>query len=101
MESKKFFLGEHFTSYDDLREKVEKFEEENFVSLWIRDSHTIEAAKVKKIYNPAITFYEIRYACKHGGRKFKSESTGVRSLSYVIFSSSFVTVQLKNVLNQL
>ena len=49
MESKKFCLGEHFTSYDDLKEKMKKSEEENFVSLWIRDSRSIEAAKMKKI----------------------------------------------------
>ena len=55
------------------------------MNVWIRDSRTIEAARVKKKYNPAIKCYEIRYACKHGGRKFKSESTGVRSSSKVIF----------------
>ena len=48
MKSKKFCLGEHFTSYDDLREKMKKYEEENFVSLWIRDLRTTEAARVKK-----------------------------------------------------
>ena len=66
MESKKFCLGVHFTSYDDLKEKMKKYEEENFVSLWIRDSHTIEATRIKKKYNPAIKFYEIRYARTHG-----------------------------------
>ena len=81
MESKKFCLREHFTSYDDLKEKMKKYEKENFVNVWIRDSRTIEAARVKKKCNPAIEFYEIRYACKHGGRKFKSESTGERSSS--------------------
>ena len=81
MESKKFCLGEHFASYDDLRGKMKKYEEDNFVKLWIRDSRTIEAARVKKRFNPGIKFYEIRYACKHGGRKFKSGSTGVRSSS--------------------
>ena len=81
MESKKFYIGQHFTSYDDLKEKMKKYEVENFVNVWIRDSRTIEAARVKKEYNPAIKFYEIRYACKHGGRKFKSESTGTRSSS--------------------
>ena len=60
MESKKFCLGEHFTSYDDLKEKMKKYEEENFLNV----SHKIEAARVKKKYNPAIRFYEIRYACK-------------------------------------
>ena len=49
MESKKFCLGEHFTSYDDLKEKMKKYEEENFVNICIRDLHTIEAARVKKI----------------------------------------------------
>ena len=29
MESKKFCLGEHFTSYDDLKEKMKNYEEEN------------------------------------------------------------------------
>ena len=48
MESEKFCLGEHFTSYDDLQEKLKQYEEENFVNVWIRDSHTIEAARVKK-----------------------------------------------------
>ena len=81
MESNTFCLGEHFTSYNDIKEKMKKYEEENFVNLWVRDSRTIEAARVKKNYNPAIKFYEVRYACKHGGRKFKSESTGERSSS--------------------
>ena len=33
MESKKFFLGEHFTFYDDLKEKMKKYEEEN-LNIW-------------------------------------------------------------------
>ena len=48
MESEKFCLGEHFTSYDDLQEKLKQYEEENFVNVWIRDSRTTEAARVKK-----------------------------------------------------
>ena len=49
MESKMFCLGKHFTSYDDIKEKMKKYEEENFVNLWVRDSRTIEAARFKKI----------------------------------------------------
>ena len=48
MESKKFCLGRHFTSYDYLKEKMKKYEEENFVKVWIRDSRTTEATRVKK-----------------------------------------------------
>ena len=28
MESKKFYLGEHFTSYDNVKEKMKKYEKE-------------------------------------------------------------------------
>ena len=48
MESEKFCLEEHFTSYDDLKEKNEKYEIEHFVNICIRDSRTIEAATVKE-----------------------------------------------------
>ena len=37
-----------------LKEKVKKYGDENLVNVWIRDSRTIEAARVKKIYNPLI-----------------------------------------------
>ena len=49
MESKKFCLGEHFTSYNDRKKKKKKCEEENFLDVWIGDWRKIEAARVKKI----------------------------------------------------
>ena len=49
MESKKFCLEEHFTSYDDLKEKMKKYEKEKFLNVWIRDSRKTEAVRVKKI----------------------------------------------------
>ena len=49
MELEKFCLGEHFTSYDDLKEKMKKYEEENFLNVWVRDSYKTETARVKKI----------------------------------------------------
>ena len=48
MESEKFWLEEHFTSYDDLKEKMKKYEKENFLNGWIRDWRKIEAERVKK-----------------------------------------------------
>ena len=48
MESKKFCLGEQFTSYNDLKEKLENYQEENFLNVWIRDSRKIGAARMKK-----------------------------------------------------
>ena len=34
MESKKVCLGEHFTSFDDLKGKMKKYEEVNFVNVF-------------------------------------------------------------------
>ena len=48
MESEKFCLGEHFTSYDDLKEKMKKYEEKIFLNVWIRDQRKIEAGRAKK-----------------------------------------------------
>ena len=33
MESKKFCLGEHLNSYDDLKEKMKKYEEKTFLNV--------------------------------------------------------------------
>ena len=81
MESEKFCLGEHFTSYDDLKEKMKKVWRGKFSEHLDKRFTYNCSCKSEKDYNPAIKFYVIRYACKHGGRKFKSESTGVRSSS--------------------
>ena len=79
MESKKFCLGEHFTSYDDIKEKNEKVWRGKFWERLDKRFTYNRSCKSKKDYNPAVKFYETRYACKHGGRKFKTESTGERS----------------------
>ena len=45
MESKKFCLEQHFTSYDDLKEKMKKYEEENFVNVWITENRSCKSEK--------------------------------------------------------
>ena len=81
MSAQTFKLGERFDSFAELEEKITQYEQENYVNLWVRSSRTIEAAHLKKHLDSAIRYYEIKYACIHGGKKFKSESTGARSSS--------------------
>ena len=71
-----FKLGERFDSFAELEENIAQYELENYVNLWVKSSRTIEAAHLKKHLYPAI-----KYACIHGGRKLKSESTGAISSS--------------------
>lgn len=76
-----FKLGERFDSFAELEENITQYELENYVNLWVKSSRTIEAAHLKKHLYPAIRYYAIKYACIHGGRKLKSESTGAISSS--------------------
>ena len=81
MSAQAFKLGECFDSFAELEEKIIQYERQNYVNPWVRSSRAIGATHLKKHLDPAIRYYEIKYACIHGGRKFKSESTGARSSS--------------------
>ncbi|XP_045774174.1 uncharacterized protein LOC123873373 [Maniola jurtina] len=75
-----------FSSLELLDQYIRNYETENCVQLWKRDSRTIEKMKAVcplklKTYNPELKYYSIIYACKKGGRLFKSESSGLRKTS--------------------
>lgn len=79
----KFFVGESFTSYKQLEEKVEVYEKSNFVQLGHRDSRILEGAK-KRVpmrvdgANKELKYYSIHLTCVFGGKKYKNKSTGKR-----------------------
>ena len=77
-----FTIGEKFRSFSELKDKVEDFEKANFVQLYIRRSRSVEAAAKrapKKQFNEELKYSEIEYSCIHGGRIFKSTSTGAKN----------------------
>ena len=55
-------------------EKIEKFKKTNFVDLYVRDSRSIEAAqkRLSKKLNKELKYYELKFTCVHGGKKFSS-----------------------------
>ena len=75
-----FSLGEDFKTYTDLMEKIEKFKKTNFVDLYVRDSRSIEAAqkRLSKKLNKELKYYELKFTCVHGGKKFSSRGEGRR-----------------------
>ncbi|XP_045773103.1 zinc finger SWIM domain-containing protein 3-like [Maniola jurtina] len=75
-----------FSSLEHLEQYIKNYETEHCVQLWKRDSRTLEKMKAVcplklKTYNPELKYYSIVYACKKGGRAFKSESSGLRKTS--------------------
>ena len=74
-------VGAIFTSFKELQKEIIKYQRENYVQMYRRDSRTIEAAMRRapnRTFNPRIEYSEVVYSCIHGGKKFKSESKGKR-----------------------
>lgn len=80
-DKKGIFTGATFTSFEELEKEIIKYQRENFVQLYKRDSRTIDAALRRapnRKFNPSIQYSKVVYSCIHGGKKFKSESKGKR-----------------------
>lgn len=73
--------GKQFSSFAELATAIAEFQDTNFVQFWINSSRTIAGARkkgVKRHINEDLVYTEITYSCTHGGRKYKSQSTGAR-----------------------
>lgn len=76
-----FHMGETFTSFELLEERLQKHSEEDFVHYWRRDTRTVKGAQLKTTRPIAarLKYYSIRYACVHGGQKFARRGQGQRN----------------------
>ena len=78
-----FELGQHFDTWADFTDKKSKWEDANYVKLWSRDTRTVQASRKKfpnRVYSDAIQYGEAKFHCVHGGRQYKSQSTGKRPM---------------------
>ena len=73
-------VGQTFSTFADLESKIEEYKAGNYVDLYMRNSRTVGAAKSRTsvALKPELVYYEVKYACVHGGRKFSSRGTGKR-----------------------
>ena len=79
----KFNVGESFTSYKCLQEKIKQYEAEKCVQFTHRDSRTLETAKKRvpgrvACANKELVYYTIHYACVFGGKNYQNKGTGQR-----------------------
>ena len=78
-----FVVGENFASFVELEQKIEKYQKIYSTQLYRRDSRKIDSAckrAPKKYINvkKELEYTDIRYCCIHGGKKYKTESKGIR-----------------------
>jgi len=74
-------VGDSFSSFAEVQTAVKELEDSRSLSLYIRDSRTVLAAKkkgVKRAVRQELVYYSLQYACYHGGKKFTSRSKGSR-----------------------
>ena len=77
-------VGDKFSSFDTLSNKIKRAEDASFVQLYLRDSRTLDAAKKRtpKIAAQAseiLKYHSITYSCIFGGKEHKTGSKGIRT----------------------
>ena len=76
-----FKIGEGFSSYEELCDRIRAYEEENSVQLHHRDSRTLDSAKnrvPKKVKGAKeeLKYESIQLVCSFGVKPYKSKSSG-------------------------
>ncbi len=59
---------------------MKKYKKENFVQLWKREARTIASAqkRVERYMKPELKYYQLKYCCIHGGKRFRPGGSGLR-----------------------
>ena len=81
-----FKVKDKFDSFSSLETTIEQYERQKFIVLYHRDARTLEkAVSQKKISanrggkNPSLKYYELKFACNHGGKDHKPLGNGTRA----------------------
>ncbi|KAH9360442.1 hypothetical protein HPB48_003056 [Haemaphysalis longicornis] len=75
-----FSVGDKFSSFAEVEEKIDRYCSANYVKLWKRDARTIQAAKkrVGKIaagISDVLKYQTVKFCCIQGGKKFTTQAT--------------------------
>ena len=72
---------EKFNSFEEVQRWSDDYQRQNYGQFYVRDSRTIAATQKwlpKRQLKAELKYYQVTYACVHGGRKYKSASSGSR-----------------------
>ncbi|XP_030766170.1 uncharacterized protein LOC115890148 [Sitophilus oryzae] len=71
-------LGDRFSSFADAKKAIEELGENTYTTFWKRDARTIASSKIVRPIESSLIYYQLLYACNHGGKKFKSSGKNIR-----------------------
>ncbi|EEB19992.1 paramyosin, putative [Pediculus humanus corporis] len=75
-----FVVGELFSSFNDLSQKLSEYSEQNFCHFYIKDSKKLSP---NEVINPQLIYRHIVYSCIYGGQKPRFRGSGSRSVSSI------------------
>lgn len=86
MEQINFEVGDSFPTIDAVKERIELYSKQIHVPFSIDDCRTIKSAIATNRMSASISeekanllhYYEVKFACIHGGRKHRNRGTGKR-----------------------
>ena len=70
-------IGKKFEDFSSLEMAIQQYQKEENVQFFRRSSRTQPWMPDKKL-NERLKYYELSFHCIHGGKNFKSRSTGMR-----------------------
>ena len=76
-----FAVGKEFSSFDELKDAIDKYQLSTYSQFYVRDSRTIAATAKrapKRRIKEDLKYGYLVYSCIAGGKKFQSKSTGSR-----------------------
>ena len=81
-------VGDIFSSFEEVKKKIEEYSESKFTQLWIRDARTIKAAAKRVLKRAArmkakLKYAQVVYCCIHGGKQFKKCGNAIHNTAYV------------------
>ncbi|CAH0560493.1 unnamed protein product [Brassicogethes aeneus] len=74
-------IGNKYESFSALEKTIDAYCHANFINLWKRDSRRIAASRIIKKIKLELVYYEVKYACIHGGRTYFKRGKGMHDTS--------------------
>lgn len=97
------YVGAKFSSFAGFKDAIERYQQNNYVQLYISDSRTLQAAmkRVPKLAVEApddltkLHYYCLTYACIRGGRKHRNVGRGICPDQYWLKRDCPAKIQLR------
>ncbi|XP_030750931.1 uncharacterized protein LOC115878547 isoform X1 [Sitophilus oryzae] len=71
-------IGDRFSSFANAKKAIEELGENTYTTFWKRDARTIASSKIVRPIESSLIYYQLLYACNHGGKKFKGGGKKIR-----------------------